>query len=94
MTIILKFVYRIEICISSARQRYSFELVRWHIWRSCGLIDCVPAAFSFRKLYVAGLRSAATPKYVELYCYFRNMAVVLLPAGQVLSPFSIHFDKR
>jgi len=81
LIVILNICRRIETCTSLARQKFSFELDRWHIWRSCGLIDCVPAAFSFRKLYAVGLQSDAMPKYAEL-CYFcRNMAVVPLPAG-------------
>jgi len=75
---------RNEISTSLERQRSSFELVRWHIWRSCDQTDCVHAAFWFRKSYAAGLQSNDTPKYVVLSFLCRRMAVVLLPAGWIL----------
>jgi len=84
LTIIFKIGCRNEIFTSLERQRSSFELARWRTWRSYGRTNCVPAAFSFRKLYVAGLQSNDTPKYAALCCFYRYMAVVPLPAGWIL----------
>jgi len=72
---------RTEISTSLGRPRSSFELVRWHTWRSCDLIGCVLAVSSFRKSCVVGLQSIDMSKYVALSCLYRHMAVASLHAG-------------
>jgi len=92
LTVMFKIGCRNAISTSLERQRSSFELVKWRTWRSCGLTDCVPAAFSFRRLYVGGWQSNATAKYAVLCFFYRHTAVAPLPAGGILFEFSGKYD--